>query len=188
MCLCACLCLYCMGTLTRVYTHLLKGALEVTFPRICLHKYVCFHKLWRSPRTAVLQPSFGSGSPGVWPPSPVLSHFGSTLGVQLLWRNQSTTPKSFRLLKERCGRSLNNGWRIPFPAFLGVGGPEPFHLKDTNEADTKSMNINKSELVGSELLGTMGIPPLPPFPHVSLHKLPNYVAIGRTLSNPLHFT
>lgn len=90
---------------------------------------VCFYKPCHSPRTAVLQPSFGSGSPGVWPPSPVLSHFGSTLATQLLWRNRSTTPKFFRCLKERCGRILNSGWLIPSPAFLGVGGPEPFHLR-----------------------------------------------------------
>lgn len=75
-----------------------------------------------------------------------------------------------------------------FPCISRGGRTRTFSSQDTNDAATKSLNINKSELVGSELLETMGSHPFLHPPHVSLRKLPNYVAIGRTLSNPLHFT
>lgn len=125
---------------------------------------VSFHKPWPSPRTAVLQPSFGSGSPGVWPPSPVLSHFASTLGIQLLWKNQRTTPKSFQTLKREMWQDPEQWLADSFPCISRDGWTRTFSSQDTNDTAAKSLNINKSELVGSELLETMGSHPFLHFP------------------------
>lgn len=125
-CVHVCVCIICWHECTHIY---LRVHWKWHSQGFAFKAVLACHKPWLSPRTAVLQPSCGSDSPGVWPPSPVLSHFSSTLGIQLLWRNQRTTPKSFRLLKERCGRILNSGWLIPSLALLEVGGPEPFLLR-----------------------------------------------------------
>lgn len=139
---------------------------------------MCFHKPWRSLRTAVLQPCLGSDSPGVWPPSPVLSHFESTLGIQLLWRNQSTTPESFRLLGERCGRILNNGWLIP-PLHLHLWDSRITAVpsEDTNDTDPETLNINKVHACWISTVRNNGI-------HLFLHSHMMHPAVKWFLSCP----